>query len=193
MNSDRPLTTEEKQMLLRIAREAIEAQLRNPPPRPPALTDLSPQLQLDGASFVTLTDHGELRGCIGSLQARRPLAHDVYHNALGAAFKDPRFPPLREGELAQITVEVSVLSQPEPLEYANAEALLDKLRPHVDGVVLKRGLRRATFLPQVWEKLPQPETFLTHLCYKAGLPPDAWRRSDVEIETYQVDKFKEGN
>ncbi len=193
MNQHRPLNEEEKQTLLRLARNAIEDRLENPPSRPPALADLSPRLRLEGASFVTLTKRGQLRGCIGSLQAQRPLAHDVHHNARAAAFQDPRFPPVRQAELEALTVEVSVLSAPEPLTYDNATDLLQKLRPHVDGVVLKRGGRRATFLPQVWEKLPQPQEFLANLCYKAGLPPDAWRQPDVQIDTYQVDKFKEIN
>lgn len=191
MNQHRPLNEEEKQTLLQLARNAIEKQLKDPPAQPPALDELSPRLRIDGASFVTLTDQGQLRGCIGSLQARRPLAHDVHSNALAAAFQDPRFPPLHQSDLEHITIEISVLSQPEPLVCKSTDERLEKLRPHVDGLVLKCGMRRATFLPQVWEKLPQPETFLAHLCHKAGLPSDAWRRQDVEIDTYQVDKFKE--
>jgi len=191
VNAQRPLTDEEKRRLLRIARDAIEQYLREGTASPPSLASLPLRLREDGASFVTLTSHGTLRGCIGSLRALRPLAHDVHHNALAAAFQDPRFPPLRAQELGKIVVEVSVLSAPQPLDYEGPEDLLRKLRPHVDGVVLKRGLRRATFLPQVWEKISQPEVFLAQLCYKAGLPPETWRQSDVEILTYQVDKFSE--
>ena len=190
MSQHRPLNEEEKKTLLRLARKALSNQLSDPPAKPPNLDDMPARLRADGASFVTLTQNEQLRGCIGSLRAQRPLAHDVHHNALAAAFQDPRFPSLRKPELEHITIEVSVLSKPEPLQYADAHDLLQKLRPHVDGIVLKRGMHRATFLPQVWEKLPQPETFLANLCYKAGLPPDAWRQPDVEIDTYQVDKFK---
>jgi AmmeMemoRadiSam system protein A len=135
----------------------------------------------------------QLRGCIGALRAHRPLAADVYHNAQAAAFEDPRFPPVRAEELSELTIEVSVLSTPEPLAYETPEELLEKLRPHVDGVVLQQGFRRATFLPQVWEKIEQPENFLEQLCYKAGLPPNAWRDPKVKILTYQVTKFKESD
>ncbi len=193
MNKHRPLTEEEKETLLRVARTAIEEQLQNPPDQPPELDQLPARLQANGASFVTLTLNEQLHGCIGSLQARRPLAHDVHQNALAAAFRDPRFRPLQKQEVDLIVIEVSVLSAPEPLAYADAEDLVQKLRPHVDGVVLKKGLHRATFLPQVWEKLPRPEEFLAHLCYKAGLPPNAWQQPDIEINTYQVTKFTEAD
>lgn len=193
MNKHRPLTEEEKETLLRVARTAIEEQLQNPPDQPPELDQLPARLQANGASFVTLTLNEQLHGCIGSLQARRPLAHDVHQNALAAAFRDPRFRPLQKQEVDLIVIEVSVLSAPEPLAYTDAEDLVQKLRPHVDGVVLKKGLHRATFLPQVWEKLPRPEEFLAHLCYKAGLPPNAWQQPDIEINTYQVTKFTEAD
>ena len=193
MNKHRPLTEEEKETLLRVARTAIEEQLQNPPDQPPELDQLPARLQANGASFVTLTLNEQLHGCIGSLQARRPLAHDVHQNALAAAFRDPRFRPLQKQEVYLIVIEVSVLSAPEPLAYTDAEDLVQKLRPHVDGVVLKKGLHRATFLPQVWEKLPRPEEFLAHLCYKAGLPPNAWQQPDIEINTYQVTKFTEAD
>jgi AmmeMemoRadiSam system protein A len=193
VNKHRPLTEEEKETLLRVARTAIEEQLQNPPDQPPELDQLPARLQANGASFVTLTLNEQLHGCIGSLQARRPLAHDVHQNALAAAFRDPRFRPLQKQEVDLIVIEVSVLSAPEPLAYADAEDLVQKLRPHVDGVVLKKGLHRATFLPQVWEKLPRPEEFLAHLCYKAGLPPNAWQQPDIEINTYQVTKFTEAD
>lgn len=193
MNKHRPLTEEEKETLLRVARTAIEEQLQNPPDQPPELDQLPARLQANGASFVTLTLNEQLHGCIGSLQARRPLAHDVHQNALAAAFRDPRFRPLQKQEVDLIVIEVSVLSAPEPLAYADAEDLVQKLRPHVDGVVLKKRLHRATFLPQVWEKLPRPEEFLAHLCYKAGLPPNAWQQPDIEINTYQVTKFTEAD
>lgn len=191
MNAHRPLTEEEKQALLRLARHAIKGRLENRTYPPPPLTELPERLRVEGASFVTLTLQEALRGCIGSLQATRPLAHDVHHNALAAAFQDPRFPPLRAPELDQITIEVSALTAPQSLEYEGPEELIQKLRPDIDGVVLRQGMRSATFLPQVWEKLPRPEEFLANLCYKAGLSSNAWRQPETEIKIYQVDKFSE--
>ncbi|MGC9356468.1 MAG: AmmeMemoRadiSam system protein A [Anaerolineae bacterium] len=185
------LNDKEQSILLDLAHEAIRARLENEDLVPPALSTLSPILRENGASFVTLTLRGQLRGCIGSLVPRRPLAVDVQENAIAAAFKDPRFPPLTRKEFEHITVELSVLSQPQPLEYDGPDDLIRKLRPGVDGVVLQRGWNRATFLPQVWKQLPEPEEFLGHLCYKAGLPANAWQWPDLEIETYQVQKFKQ--
>lgn len=185
------LNNKEQSILLDLAHEAIRARLENEHFVPPALNTLSPILRENGASFVTLTLRGQLRGCIGSLVPRRPLAVDVQENAIAAAFKDPRFPPLTRKEFEHITVELSVLSRPQPLEYDGPDDLIRKLRPGVDGVVLQRGWNRATFLPQVWKQLPEPEEFLGHLCYKAGLPANAWQWPDLEIETYQVQKFKQ--
>ncbi len=186
---------EEREFLLTLARETIEQAVRHPgheaevPLDPP--TD---RLNEPGASFVTLhTTTGALRGCIGSLIARRPLVEDVHANALAAAFHDPRFPPVTSAELTHLVVEVSVLSQPEPLTYKGPKDLVKKLRPNVDGVILRQGMHRATFLPQVWEQLPSAETFLSHLCQKAGLPPNAWQTGDLEISTYQVEEFEESH
>ena len=190
---EQTLSTEEQRILLRLAREAIREGLRQPAALPTLdLEKLPPRLQEEGATFVTLTFAGSLRGCIGSLVAYRPLAVDARLNALAAAFEDPRFPPLTAVEFSRIKVEVSVLSPPQPLAYDGADDLLRQLRPGVDGVVLERGWNRATFLPQVWEQLPDPEEFLAHLCYKAGLSSDAWRSPTLKISTYQVEKFKEG-
>ncbi|MFP4344082.1 MAG: AmmeMemoRadiSam system protein A [Anaerolineales bacterium] len=186
-----PFTESEREKLLQIARDALQERLGNRRPQQLDLEALPDRLRQDGASFVTLTQQGQLRGCIGSLTAYRPLVVDVQENAVAAAFRDPRFPPLTAPELEKIRVEVSVLSKPQPLEHAGPEDLLSRLRPNVDGVVLERGWNRATFLPQVWEQLPQTEEFLSHLCYKAGLPSNAWQWPDVEISTYQVEKFKE--
>lgn len=186
------LTPKIRRFLLDLARSAIEKELTGATALSVSIEDAPPALHEDGASFVTLHKRsGALRGCIGSLVARRPLIDDVQANAKAAAFQDPRFPPLREEELDDIVIEVSILSAPEPLAHEGPEELIEKLRPNVDGVVLERGWNRATFLPQVWEQLPEPEKFLAHLCYKAGLPPDAWRNRDVKISTYQVEKFSE--
>ena len=147
-------------------------------------------MQQPGASFVTLTRQGELRGCIGSLEAHRPLERDVRENALGAALRDPRFMPLSRGEFDAIRVEVSLLSASEPLEVADEAAALAALRPHVDGVVFEYGHLRSTFLPQVWEQLPDPDQFLAHLKRKAGLPMDFWAEQ-VRLSRYTVTKWKE--
>ncbi|MEJ2039209.1 MAG: AmmeMemoRadiSam system protein A [Desulfosarcinaceae bacterium] len=141
--------------------------------------------------FVTLKTGGELRGCIGSLSASEPLVDGVVSHALNAAFNDPRFGPLRDEELERVSIEISVLTEPQPLAYTDADDLVARLRPHVDGVTLRKGYACATFLPQVWEQLEAPEAFLRHLCLKAGLNGDAWRNTRLEVETYQVQSFEE--
>lgn len=185
------LTREEGMYLVKLARRTIEEALGQKPSTPLSMPPTT-RLQEPGASFVTLhTRSGALRGCIGSLSAYRPLLEDVKANALAAAFEDPRFPPLTASELDRIVVEVSVLTPPQPLAYTDAEDLVRKLRPSVDGVIIERGWHRATFLPQVWEQLPTPEEFLTQLCYKAGLPGRAWREGNLKVSIYQVQKFEE--
>ena len=185
------LTLEEKQTLLRLARQALESSVRGQPL--PALdsTTLSPTLRADGASFVTLTVHAELRGCIGALEPCQSLAEDVREHAIAAALQDYRFSAVEEHELPQIEIEVSRLSLPEPLDYTTAEDLLARLRPGVDGVILQDGFRRATFLPQVWEKVADKEEFLDHLCMKMGAAADTWRRKHLEVLVYQVEEFHE--
>jgi uncharacterized protein len=190
MNADQ-LTESERQTLLRIAREALEdgVRRRKLPPLDPAV--LTPLLRAPGASFITLTVRGGLRGCIGALEPYQPLAEDVREHAIAAALNDPRFPPVQPGELSQIEIEVSRLTPPLPLEYEDAQDLLAKLHPHSDGVVLRDGPRRATFLPQVWEKLPDKAEFLDNLCYKMGSAPDAWRHKHMDVQVYQVEEFRE--
>jgi len=185
------LTSEEKQTLLSIARQSIESAVKGERgiKADPAL--LTPRLKEQGASFVTLTVHGELRGCIGALEPYQPLADDVHEHAIAAALQDPRFPPVGPNELNEINIEVSRLSVPYPLEYSTSEDLIQKLRPHVDGVILRDGMRRATFLPQVWEKIPDPAKFLDNLCYKMGATPDTWKRKHLEVLIYQVEEFHE--
>lgn len=157
---------------------------------PTATPEHDPWLDAPGAAFVTLTQDGQLRGCIGSLVAHRPLRDDVAGNAQAAAFDDPRFMPLRAGELAHTRIEVSVLSQPTPMPFTSREDALAQLRPGIDGVVLGARGRRATFLPQVWDELPAPEQFIAHLFRKAGLPPSYWG-DDVTISRYTVTAFVE--
>jgi AmmeMemoRadiSam system protein A len=185
------LTTEEKQTLLRLARQALEHGVRGDKLPPLDSASLTPTLLADGVSFVTLTERGNLRGCVGALEAYQPLAEDVREHAVAAALEDYRFPPVQPGELGRIRIEVSRLTAPVPLEYGSPEDLLAKLRPHVDGVILKDGLRRATFLPQVWEQLEDPEEFLAHLCAKMGAPHDQWRRKHLDVFIYQVEEFHE--
>ena len=154
-----------------------------------ALLKQYPSFQTLGATFVTLTLEGSLRGCIGSLIAHRPLLDDVISNAKAAAFEDPRFYPLSQEEFEKVSIEVSILSAPEPVLYDNVEDLKTKITPNSDGIILQKGSRKATFLPQVWEQLPNFELFFSHLCQKAGLEahclenhPDIWR--------YTVEKLK---
>lgn len=184
-------TPDERIRLLELARQALEEGVRGQPLSPLNLQELSPRLREDGAAFVTLTIGGELRGCIGALEAYQPLAEDVREHAIAAALQDWRFPPVQPEELAEIEIEISRLTPSQPLEYDRPEELLTRLRPGVDGVVLRDGMRRATFLPQVWEKIPDPRLFLSQLCMKMGASPDLWRRKKLEVLTYQVEEFHE--
>ncbi len=152
---------------------------------------LTPALRAEGASFVTLTIDGDLRGCIGALEPYQPLAADVREHAVAAALEDPRFPPVSRDELDRIKIEISRLTLPKRLEYTDAADLLSKLQPNVDGVIVRDGFRRATFLPQVWEKIPDKVDFMENLCYKMGEEPDVWRHKHLEVLTYQVEEFQE--
>jgi hypothetical protein len=172
--------------LLILARNAIAARLGLP--QSPA--DDCPELHKHGATFVTLTQHGDLRGCIGSLEAWRPLAQDIQENAIGAAFRDPRFAPLTADEWPDVRVEVSLLTPAEPIFFTSEADALAQLLPNIDGVIFTAGQHRSTFLPQVWEQLPGPATFMAHLKQKAGLPANYWG-SDVHLERYRVKKWKE--
>ena len=185
------LTFEEQQTLLRLAREAMERGVRGEKLLPLDESTLSPHLREQGSSFITLTVRGELRGCIGALEAHVSLAEDVREHAIAAALEDPRFPAVREDELNGIKIEVSRLTRPILLDYKDADDLLSKLRPHVDGVILRDGYRRATFLPQVWEKISDPAEFLKNLCYKMGVSENLWRNKHLDVLTYQVEEFHE--
>ena len=159
---------------------------------PPRLTnsDMPEDLRTPGAAFVTLTLDGQLRGCIGSLQAYRPLAADVSDNAYNAAFRDPRFPPLTPAEFDRLKVHISILTPSEPLEFTSEDDLLAQLRPGIDGLIIAAAGRRGTFLPSVWEQLPDRRDFLRHLKLKAGLPPDYWS-DDVEVWRYATESIEE--
>lgn len=170
--------------LIAIAREAIESEAA------PGVHSgwESDWLRRPGASFVTLRIDGELRGCIGSVEARRPLGDDVAHNARAAAYRDPRFPPLCPGERSRLQVEVSVLSPRETIQAASEAEAIQSLRPGLDGVYFEFHELTATFLPQVWEGIPEPLAFLGELRRKAGLPSRFWH-PDVRLSRYTVEKF----
>ena len=186
------LTLEEQQTLLRLARDAMERGVKGEKLSPLDESSLPPRLREQGSSFITLTVYGELRGCIGALEPYQSLAEDVREHALAAALKDPRFPAVRKDELNGIRIEVSRLTRPVPLEYKDANELLSKIRPHVDGVILRDASgRRGTFLPQVWEKISDPAEFLNNLCYKIGVNENLWRSRHLDVLTYQVEEFHE--
>lgn len=173
--------------LLLMARNAIADQLGV---AHPAESAMRPELAERGAVFVTLMKGGELRGCIGSLEAWRPLRDDVVANARAAAFNDPRFSPLQAEELPKIRVEVSLLTPARPMSFSSEADAIGQLRPNIDGVILEYAGHRGTFLPQVWESLAEPRQFMGQLKRKAGLPADFWSQ-DIKLSRYAVDKWKE--
>lgn len=184
----KPLNTERGGVLLPIARATISAALG----RAQQSDEQALWLQEQGACFVTLTQDGELRGCIGTLEAHRILLQDVKANAHAAAFRDPRFPALTIAELDKTQVEISLLSAMQPMQFSGERDALAQLQPDVHGVVFEFGRHRSTFLPQVWEQLPNIVEFMAHLKYKAGLPPDFWA-DEVRLSSYTVSKWKESD
>ncbi|MEI7842775.1 MAG: AmmeMemoRadiSam system protein A [Gallionellaceae bacterium] len=181
------ISIEQGKILPLIARTAISNALGEPM----SADESAPWLGELGACFVTLTQQGELRGCIGTLQAHRSLLEDVKHNAVAAALRDSRFLPLSKDELGFTRVEVSVLSPPSPMSYINESDALAQLRPNIDGVVFEYMGYRSTFLPQVWEQLPQAVLFMAHLKRKAGLPDSFWAEG-IKLSRYTVKKWTEG-
>ena len=180
---------EHRQILLRLAWDSIRHGLAQGSPLPVQTADYPSPLQAPHACFVTLQKQGRLRGCIGHLEAVRPLIEDVAGNAYAAAFQDPRFPPVQTRELEQITLEISVLSEAEPLRFDDREGLLQKIRPGIDGLILSSpDGHRGTFLPSVWEALPSAEQFLRQLVIKAGLPPGYWS-NDLQLARYTSESF----
>lgn len=180
------MTGERGRILLAIARESLDAALGAG--EEPARNE--PWLREPGATFITLRRLGGLRGCVGTIQAHRPLLEDVRHNTRSAAFSDPRFPPVERFEYPEISLEVSLLSPCEPCQFGCEEEALARLRPGIDGIVFEYGERRSTFLPQVWEQLPNPSDFLAHLKHKAGLARSFWH-ADVRLWRYTVTKWAE--
>lgn len=179
----------EAQKLLRLARTTIGARIT----KLPVDSEIPPEplFSQKAATFVTLKIHGQLRGCIGTLEPSASLWESIRQNAENAAFHDSRFMPLTKDELDQVHIDISILTKPEFLEYLDGDDLVRKLRPGIDGVILRHGRAAATFLPQVWSQLPTAELFLGHLCRKAGLPESCWREDHPQIETYQVQCFAE--
>ncbi len=143
--------------------------------------------------FVTLHKQGKLRGCIGNIEPVKTLGAGIPENALHAAFQDSRFSPLTLDELAAVDIQISILTAPEKMDYKTPQELISNLVPGVDGVIIEKNYHKATFLPQVWEQLPTPQAFLSHLCIKAGLADHAWEKGDLIIHTYQVQSFGEEN
>jgi AmmeMemoRadiSam system protein A len=184
------ITNEDRAALLRLARSSIEAKLVKEMMviRPEKLT---PALKENRGCFVTLHKNGALRGCIGTIEAIKPLVDSVEENALNAAFRDHRFSSLEEKELKDINIEVSVLSVPQELSFEDNNDLKRKLKKGIHGVILSSGWHKATFLPQVWEQLPEVENFLEHLCIKAGMGKDCWKNKTTRIQTYETEFFSE--
>jgi AmmeMemoRadiSam system protein A len=184
------LSLVDQKALLSLARTAIEAKLvegvevKRPDVSTPAMLE-------ERGCFVTLHKDGQLRGCIGSIEPVSPLLECIEDNAQNAAFRDPRFPGLRTEELQEIDIEVSVLTVPKELVFKDGEDLKRQLRPSVHGVILSRGVKRSTFLPQVWKQLPDKEEFLKHLCLKGGMSSKAWQDTNTQVKVYEAEVFGE--
>jgi len=182
------LSAAHKTLLRDIARDAIEHGLHTGEPPLPASGNYADALTENRATFVTLNKQGQLRGCIGSLQAHRPLIEDVAHNAFAAAFRDSRFSPLQVDELPDVDIHISLLGTAETMQADSEQELLRQLRPGIDGLILEEQGRRATFLPAVWESLQDKQTFVHQLKMKAGLPADYWSDS-LRFQRYQTESW----
>lgn len=182
------LTDEEQRTCLQVARDSIQHGLKHGSALNVITEDYAINLQQQLACFVTLHKQGQLRGCIGSLEAYQPLVNDIAEHAYAAAFKDPRFPALNQSEYDQITIDISVLGKPEIISFESEKDLLNKIRPGVDGLILEHGYNRGTFLPSVWEQLPSVDEFFKHLKVKAGLSENWWS-DDVKISRYETFSF----
>ena len=178
----------QQQTLLDLAEEAIRHALEHGTPLRINSDDYEEALRQPAACFVTLQIRGQLRGCIGSLEAHLSMVEDVVHNADAAAFSDPRFPPLREDELNGLELDISLLTPAVEMQFRSERDLISQLQPGVDGLILEEGYRRGTFLPSVWKQLPGPEQFLQHLKLKAGLPPNHWSEN-IRISRYTTQLF----
>ncbi len=181
-----PMSNEEQQWLLDLARKVISAKFKE---QKFNSQDIPNRFKENRGIFVTLSKNGELRGCIGYIQPIKSVYEAVKENALNAAFSDPRFKPLKEEELKQIKIEISILTVPERIEFKEPLELIKKLRAKIDGVIVEKNGHQATFLPQVWEEISDPYDFLRQLSWKAGLSIDAWKTANISI--YQVEKIEE--
>jgi len=182
------LTAEHRETLLEVAEASIREGLHTGHALPLHPEEYPAELRAVRATFVTLHKAGELRGCIGSLEAYQPLVANVAHNAYAAAFSDPRFPPLAAEEYPLLTLDIAILSPPEPLAFSSEQELLRQLRPGIDGLILEERNHRGTFLPSVWETLPTPEAFLRQLKMKAWLPPEHWSDT-LRVSRYTTESF----
>lgn len=180
----------EQYQLLEVARQSIAEGMQHGVPLHPRLAEFSSRLQVLCGNFVTLTLAGELRGCIGSLRGHSPLLQNIADNAFNAAFRDPRFSALSALESPGIELEISLLSNPRAMVFADESDALAQLQAHVDGLILEVGAYRATFLPSVWQQLPDAEVFLRQLKRKAGLPEDYWS-VDVQLQRYRSHSFSD--
>ena len=187
------LTHEEKKYLLNLARDTIEAYIKSGEVYEPEEVKLDKKLKTRMAAFVTLEKNGQLRGCIGHLNATEPLYLDVRDNAINAAVHDPRFPQVKEEELDKLEIEISVLTSPEPIKVKDEKEYIEKIKPGVDGIILEYQGRGATYLPQVWEQIHDKKDFLESLCMKAGLAPDSWKKKGAKLFRYGVEAFKEAD
>jgi len=183
------LTKKQKDMLLELARNTIANDLALEEPKFKNEDFKDKIFQEKRGVFVTLEMYGNLRGCIGNIEPVYPLYEAVRRNAHEAAFDDPRFDPVVEEELESLDIEISVLTDPRPLKYTTPEDLIKKLQPGKEGVILGKGFFKATYLPQVWDEIKEPEFFLSSLAMKAGLEPDVWKNQKVDISVYDVEKF----
>lgn len=191
MPSPEPLTAAEREVVLAVARRSIRHGLEHGMPLPVRAEDYDERLRLPAATFVTLNADGRLRGCIGTLEARLPLIEDVALHAFEAAFRDPRFMPLTAEEYPGLEVHVSVLSPEEPIRFSDEPDLVRQLRPGVDGLVIAQGSRRATFLPSVWQNLPDPRDFLAQLKRKAGIAGPPGSSEPLKAWRYQTESFSD--
>ena len=189
--SEENLTLEERDFLLKLSRDTLESYIKSGKVPEIEESKLTERLKEKKGVFVTLKERGELRGCIGYIMPKKPLYQAVIDNTINAAVHDPRFYPVRKDELADIKIEISVLTVPKKLEYKDYNELLNKLVPMRDGVILKRGFNEATYLPQVWEQIPDKIEFLSRLCIKAGMESNCWKDSRTEVYIYHAEVFGE--
>lgn len=180
---------EYRNTLLQLARDSIRYGLEHGKPLPVDIGSFDEPLQQNGAAFVTLQINHQLRGCIGSLEAWEPLVEDIARNAFSAAYRDPRFPPVSADEIDQLEIHISILTPSREISFDSEQDLLSQIRPGIDGLILEYGSHRGTFLPSVWESLPDRRDFLDHLKMKAGLPQDFWS-DDVRVYRYETESLE---